>query len=199
VRRRQVGSGRRPAGARLEAQLTVGGHHGGWIEVRHAAGGRVTFRGRHQQPQHAAGGNQAGDGARTARIISDGGTQQRSPREVNRDEGGKAAQLCGQLCQSGGDEPGVRQAATVRRSRRTAGCLAHRGMARIDGEHQLGGMLGRPMQDVTSVTRTQVDRDTRVRGGQVGQLADVHLGEATASQESHAPTIPPLRVERSGQ
>ena len=61
------------------------------------------------------------------------------------------------------------------------------------------GMLGRPVQDVASVTRTQVNRDGRVRGGQVGQLADVDLGEATPGHESHGPIIPPPRAARTGR
>ena len=75
--------------------------------------------------------------------------------------------------------------------------IAHRLVARVDGEHQHGWARGRSVQDVASVTRTQVHGDRRVRGGQVGQLADVNLGEATSGDESHEPIIPSLPAERN--
>ena len=169
------------------------------IEIDHATAIGVAFGSRHQQPQPAARCHQPSDAGRSRRVLTDGGAQQRTPREVDGDEGCKAGQLGRQLLHSRRDEARVRQSALSGRSRGTTRGIAHGLVARVDGEHQLVRMISRLVQDVASITRTQVDRDGRVRGGKVGQLADVHLGEATSSHESHEPIIPPPRAGRTGR
>jgi hypothetical protein len=50
----------------------------------------------------------------------------------------------------------------------------------------MGGGMG---QHETAITGAQVHRRRRVRRGDIGQLADVHLGEVASGQETHGPMI----------
>jgi hypothetical protein len=76
-------------------------------------------------------------------------------------------------------------------------------MAGIDTEHQPLGVGRGVGQHESAITGAQVDRRRGMGRGDIGQLADVHLGEAASSQETHGPMIPArahgLTAARSGQ
>jgi hypothetical protein len=62
-------------------------------------------------------------------------------------------------------------------------------MACVGTHHELIGVSGRLREDEPAITRTKVDRRRRMGGGQIGQLADVHLCQATSVDESHGRII----------
>src|SRR5262249_50298983 len=73
-----------------------------------------------------------------------------------------------------------------RLARGTVRRLAHRGRVRVDADDQRPGFAARQPQDGGAVTRSQVDDRPCVAADQVGQLADVHLEQATADHVLHA-------------
>ena len=135
--------------------------------------------------QGAARPQQLDDAACQGRRIAGGGTQQRTPRELNADQVCKVGELPGKRLEGGDDEPCVRQATARRGPGGSPGGPCHARAAGIDSDDELARVRGGAGQHGTAITGTQVDRHRRVGGRGGGQLTDIHLAEATADLNLH--------------
>jgi hypothetical protein len=108
---------------------------------------------------------------------------------VDRDAFGETVKLGGEGLERGYDKSGVGLAATSCGSGRSAGSLRHAVGVRVDAEHESLGVRGRVSQHEPAVTGSQVHRRRGVRRDEIGQLTDVHLGQASSGQHAHGPMI----------
>ena len=84
------------------------------------------------------------------------------------------------------DKDGVQQPATARPPRRAARDFGHRGGIRIDSDDKGIGLCPRPGHDRPTVAGTEVDDDPARSGDPLSELADVHLGQASADHGTHS-------------
>jgi hypothetical protein len=69
--------------------------------------------------------------------------------------------------------------------------------ARIDGDRESARLGPRAVQDVATVTRTQVHQDVVERGGYCGGLTDVDVNEALAEKSTHPAMVTVGTTQRS--
>ena len=124
---------------------------------------------------------------------SDGGIEPQAALEERAPGKPNGHELCGRgehgrrgLC-GGEDEADVRATALPRR----AGCpsrgFGHRGRIRIQAEHQRLWLQRRALEDGPAVPGPDVHRHPGGPSDEVGDLADIHLGDPAANDEaSHA-------------
>jgi hypothetical protein len=192
-----VGGGRRPGLGDVQAPVGVRGGQGtqGRFVERLDAGAAVTVGGRQQQRQGGAGAHDPGQAGHDRRVGGQQATQQRAPREVDGDQVGAAVQLARQRLDGGHDEQGVGQPAAAGRGGRAPRGHRHRRGAGVDADDQPVGTGRRGGEHVAPVAGPKVDGGRRVPGGQVGELADVHLAQAPAHNRPHGSSSFRCRVE----
>lgn len=97
------------------------------------------------------------------------------------------------------DEKGVGLASTVRRPRGTPRGLGHRRGVRVDTDDE-GLRLGPgPRDDRPTVAGAEIDNDAAGVGDPLSELADVHLGQASADHCEHARNLHFIGEPVSGQ
>ncbi len=154
------------------------------IDLRRNALEAVASRWREQQLERAAGSNQAGYAGRHRRLEADAASKQGSPREPYGHEVGRTGEGRGRHLGCGENEPGIRAATLASRSGSAPGGLDHCRRAGIETEDEGCRLAGGQIEHGSTVTRSDIDRHPLVAGNEVGNLADVHLVELPADDES---------------
>jgi hypothetical protein len=147
-------------------------------------GDAVRWHDRRERHDRAARREQRCRPRERPRLEAQDAAQQGAPRErdgqqVHATGKGRASQRLG----TGREEASVLGTA----ARRTTGRLGHRGRGRIDADDQGRGLEGCPSQHGTAITRAEIHDHPVGPGDQAGDLADVHLVDATADDLSHGP------------
>jgi hypothetical protein len=184
----KVVSSRRPRGDDSHTESPVDGSHGLAVEARQAAA-RIARRGRHDHAQRAPRPQQPDEASRHRRRLADGGGQQRSPREMDRDQVCVLAQLGGKGLEPGDDEASVGHAPARCGMGSSPGDPHHCRAARVDADHELAGMSRCASQHRPPVAGTQVQCHRHVGGGGLGQLTDVDLAETMTDLNLHRQMI----------
>jgi hypothetical protein len=141
---------------------------------------------RQENPHVPTNLDHAGDCIGNALIQTESAAEQRAPRKEHQNKVGRSVQLRRHGLCCGGDEQRVREAALRGRSSRTPGRLGHRRGVGIDTEYERPWLPGRRCQNRAAVTRTQVDDHPLAAGDPIGDLADVHLGDPAARDDTHS-------------
>jgi hypothetical protein len=106
--------------------------------------------------------------------MAEDAAQQRAPREGDRQRVGDAVQRLRRVLGRRDREQRVGEGASARRPARG---LGHPGRVGVDPDDERVRARGCRREDVTAVTRTEVDRHPGVPGGELCDLADVELEE----------------------
>ncbi|NJD30169.1 MAG: hypothetical protein FIA92_18035 [Chloroflexi bacterium] len=146
--------------------------------------------------QASAGCHEAGDPGRDRLVTADTATQQRAPREAHGDQVGGTDQRCRWRLGGGRDEQRIRQATAPRGPRSTPRRLGHRCRVGIETDRKGDRIRCGRRQDGAAITGPDIDRQPLEAGDEIGELADVHLEQATsfddadhASRIRHAPSL----------
>ena len=170
-----------------QSEMRKSGDHGIRIdERRHPA--------RRQRAGARGGLGRTSPPSRAVSLVVAGGAGAVIPMGSARSRGRPALEP-GQLLQRGDHEPRVGRSSACDRARRAARRLAHGVCAGVDAQHErsMGGRVG---QHEPAIARAQVHRRRGMGRGDIGQLADVHLGEAASGEQTHRPIIRSVHPSR---
>ena len=134
--------------------------------------------------------DEASEAVRHSLVEAEGATQQRAPRKQDGNEVGGSVELGREGLSRRHDEQRVGQTAGQTAlpcsSGGTSRRLGHRRGVGVDTEHKGPGLAGRRGEDGAAITRTEVDDHPLGAGDPVGDLADVHLSDPTARDDTHS-------------
>jgi len=169
----------------------VGGGQSGQVGRPDGAdpGAAVAVGGGHQHGQGRPGAHAPGQATQDRRVGGQQAAQQRAPGEVDGDQVGQAVQRGGEGLGGRDHEPGVGQAAAVGPAGGPPGRLGHGGRAGVDPDHQPVRLGGGCRQHEPAVAGAEVEGDRPVAGGQVMELADVHVLDAPAGHHTQHPKL----------
>jgi hypothetical protein len=145
----------------------------------------ISLCNRQHDPHMPTDLDQSCEGVGNALIQTERAAEQRAPREEHKDKVGRAVQLRRHGLCRGDDKQRVGQTTLRRRSSRTPGRLGHRRGVGIDTEDERPWLPARRCQNRAAITRTQVDDHPLGAGDPIGDLADVHLGDPPARDDTH--------------
>lgn len=120
---------------------------------------------------------QVGDAREHRLVAAEDAPQQRSPGEVDRERSGQAAQRLRRVLGGRDYEERVRQPVAAHGA---AGCVGHRGGARVQADHERVWPLGRGAQHEAAVARSEVNGNLGVLRGEASDVADVVLVDPAA-------------------
>jgi hypothetical protein len=171
----------------------VGAGQGGKVRLleRGYPGAGVAGGGRDQQPQGPSGAHDPGQPGQHRRLGGQQAAQQRAPGEVDGHQVGQAVQLRRQGLGRGHHEQRVGQPAPLGPAAGPPRRLGHRRRAGVHPDDQPVRVGGGRRQREPPVAGAEVDGCRPVPGGQVMDLADVHVPGAPALDDPHGPR-PPL-------
>jgi len=134
------------------------------------------------------------------RLINRQGTaEERTPWKVDRQLVRDPKKLRREALRGRDDEEGVGPATSERGSRGAPGGLGHRRGVRVDTDDEGLGLGPGPRDDRPTVAGTEIDDDAAGAGKSLSELADVHLGQASADHCEHARNLHFIREPVSGQ
>jgi hypothetical protein len=171
-----------PEAVRLERRDSPGGEP---IASGRDAAQAVAHRRGEQELEPSVRCNEPGDTSRYHRIQADDTAEQGAPREPDGHQRCQAGKLGRWRLGGGEDESYVRESALTRRPGGTTGGLGHRRRIGVEAEGEGGRLPGGRDEDRSTVTGADVDRHPLVAGNKFGELADVHLDEATSDDEAN--------------
>jgi hypothetical protein len=148
-------------------------------------GATVAVGGRHQQGQGRPGAQGPGQAVQDLRVGGQQAAQQRAPGKVDGDPVGQAVQPGREGLGGRDHEAGVGQAAAPGPAGSAPGRLGHGGRAGVDPDHQPVGLGGGSHEHEPAVAGAEVEGDRPAAGGQVMELADVHVLGALAGHHAH--------------
>jgi hypothetical protein len=188
-----VGRGGRAGLGHGQAVVGVGAGQGGQVRLleRGHPGAGVAGGRRDQQPQGPSGPHDPGQPAQHRRLGGQQTAQQRAPGEVDGHQVGQAVQLRRQGLGRGHHEQRVGQPAPLGSAAGPSRRLSHRGRAGVHPDDQPVRVGDGRRQREPPVAGAKVDGCRPVAGGQVMDLADVHVPGAPALDDPHGPR-PPL-------
>jgi hypothetical protein len=177
----------------------VGGGQGGKAGLPEGPdpGAAVAVGRGHQHGQGRPGAHGPGQAAKDHRVGGQQAAQQRAPGEVDADPVGQPVQPGREGLGGREHEHGVGQATTVAAAGGAPGRLGHGGRAGVDPDHQPVLLGGGGREHEPAIAGAEVEGDRPVAGGQVMELADVHVLHAPAGHHTQHRRIPSLvdRVE----
>jgi 5-(carboxyamino)imidazole ribonucleotide mutase len=164
------------------ARQRIGG--AGFIERRQRQS--VASRDRQEGRDAGARPEERGDPECSGLVQGEGTAEKGTPRKEDRQLIRDADEFSRRPFRGSHYEEGIRQPTTGRPPRRTARDLGHRGGIRIDSDDEGVGLRPRPGHDRPTVAGTEVDDDPARSGDPLSELADVHLGQASADHGPHS-------------
>jgi hypothetical protein len=120
-------------------------------------------------------------------VETESAAEERAPWEVDRQLLGNPAQLGRRQLRGGDQEQRIREAAAAHWTACAQRGFGHPGGGRVDADDECARFAAGALDDRPAVAGPEVDDDTVGAGNPGGELADVHLVDASADDAAHGP------------